>query len=475
MGNRTDGGISRPRSPRSAVFAAAALCSLFALIVASRTADAQQPSDKRSATPARPAEPMQNRRVAGEGQYVGVASCAGSGCHGSTLPLQSFDVLQNEYYTWLNNDRHAQAYNVLFSERSARVARNMKLAGRAYEEKICLECHSTYAPAAMQAGRIDREDGVQCEACHGPAGGWRAQHTQQNWSHADSVRAGMVDLRSIPQRGARCLSCHQGNESKTVDHELIAAGHPILQFELDNYAESMPPHWRRFADKRNPEGRDTHGIRAWAVGQAVAFRESMEALSVHARGNKWPEFADMSCYNCHHDLRTSTWRQERGYTLRAGLPAWTPQRYVVLRHLIAEVAPSERAAFDRSVAELAGLVARMNQPAAVARLAGSTGAMVGRIIPAIDAIRWDDGQVRRLISRIASDGNYLKASDVHSAEQTALALQSLGSYLANNDRVNLRGDLLRSVDQLFKQIQVPSDYDPGQFVKTLEQIQGQVR
>ncbi|MEO8035186.1 MAG: multiheme c-type cytochrome, partial [Acidobacteriota bacterium] len=160
------------------------------------------------------------------GQFIGVASCANSGCHGSTLPLQSTHVLQNEYYTWLNSDRHAQAYNVLFNDRSARVARNMHLTRKAYQEAVCLECHSTNVAPRMVSGHIDPEDGVQCEACHGPAGGWRAEHTQAGWTHEQSVGRGMADLRQLPTRASSCLSCHLGDSKREVDHELIASGHP---------------------------------------------------------------------------------------------------------------------------------------------------------------------------------------------------------------------------------------------------------
>src|SRR6185436_1298703 len=115
------------------------------------------------------------------GQYLGGAQCANSGCHGSTLPLKETRVLQNEYYTWLDADRHAKAYAVLFNNVSARIVKNMRLKKRAYEESLCLDCHSTNVPAAQIAGRIDIEDGIQCEVCHGPAGGWRAEHTQEGW------------------------------------------------------------------------------------------------------------------------------------------------------------------------------------------------------------------------------------------------------------------------------------------------------
>src|SRR5438270_8961916 len=132
------------------------------------------------------------------GHYEGVASCVNSGCHGSAEPLNATRILQNEYYTWLNSDRHAQAYNVLFNDRSARVARNMRLKAKAYQEKICLDCHTTNVPPSLVSGKVDVEDGIQCEACHGPASGWRAEHTMSGWTHEQSVARGMTDLRSLP-------------------------------------------------------------------------------------------------------------------------------------------------------------------------------------------------------------------------------------------------------------------------------------
>ena len=197
-----------------------------------------------------------------------------------------------------------------------------------YQEKVCLDCHSTNVPAQLITGRLDAEDGVQCEACHGPASGWRAQHTDKGWTHQQSVAQGMIDLHDIRVRAHVCESCHLGSAEKEVDHELIASGHPLLAFELDNYSESMPAHW-------HPN--DTHGVPAWAIGQAMAFRDSMNNLARHARGEKWPEFSDMSCMNCHHALEpSSVWRQERGWPERAGLPAWSPQRWAVLRLILAK-------------------------------------------------------------------------------------------------------------------------------------------
>ena len=431
----------------------AALIALGMLALAA----AQQPPTTNTPQPTTPA--AQPADV--PGHYVGVASCVNSGCHGSTVPLQAQRIRQNEYYTWLNSDRHAQAYNVLFNDRSARIARNMKLRRKAYQEAVCLDCHSTNVPPSLVSGRIDLEDGVQCEACHGPAGGWRSEHTQAGWTHAQSVERGMIDLRSVPTRGTLCLSCHMGDRSKEVDHELIASGHPILAFELDNYSETMPAHWNR---------NDTHGVRAWATGQVVSFRDSLDNLARHARGEKWPEFSDMSCYNCHHSLKTSQWRQERGWPYRAGLPAWSPQHWAVLRLLLSNEEPGARAELDGLVAQVAEKVARMNDPAGVARVADETRRAIDPFVGRVDALKWSDGRIRELMTALTNDGDFIMKSDVQSAEQTALALQSLASELTRRNPRLLRSPLTRAIDDLFTEIQSRDDYEPSKFVAKLAEV-----
>jgi hypothetical protein len=400
------------------------------------------------------------------GRYAGVASCVNSGCHGSTQPLNATRVLQNEYYTWLNSDRHAQAYNLLFSDRSARIARNMRLRKRAYEEAVCLDCHTTNVPADRVEVQVDPEDGVQCEACHGPASGWRAEHDEEGWTHEQSVARGMIDLRDVPVRAHTCHRCHLGNREKEVDHELIASGHPLLAFELDNFTESMPPHWI----SNSGRGRDTHGVRAWATGQVMKFRDSLNNLARHARGDEWPEFSDMTCFNCHHALKASVARQERGWPDRAGLPAWSPQHWAMLRLLVGRVSPAARAELDPVVAQLARGVARMNDPAGVAANADKARRIVETLVPKVDAMRWSDADVRALMAAIADDRTYIERSDVHAAEQAALSLQSLASALTRRNPRLLRGPMMQSIDALFEEIRSRDDYDPARFGQKLKAV-----
>lgn len=430
------------------------LCAIVAALCAV-SLHAQQPANVPSAT-----QPAAEPAPAAPGHYVGVASCVNSGCHGATQPLDATHVLQNEYYTWLNSDRHAGAYNVLFSDRSARIARNMRLRKRAYEETVCLDCHTTNVPATLVAGAVDVEDGIQCEVCHGPASGWRGEHAEEGWTHEQSVARGMIDLRRVERRALVCLPCHVGNARREVDHELIASGHPLLAFELDNYTESMPPHWT--------PNRDTHGARAWAVGQVVTFAESLDSVARHARGEKWPEFSDMSCFNCHHDLKDSGWRQQRGWPDRAGLPAWSPQHWAVLRLLIGRVSPQSRDELDPAVAQLARGIARMNDPNGVAATAERARRIVTPLIARIEGQRWTDADIRALMTTIVDDP--LVTTDVHTAEQAALSLQSLASVLTRRNPRLLRGPMIRSIDALFEEVKSRDDYDAGRFAKKLAAV-----
>ena len=54
----------------------------------------------------------------GVSKHAGVATCAASQCHGSTIPRDATGVLQNEYVTWTQADPHAAAYATLGNEQS---------------------------------------------------------------------------------------------------------------------------------------------------------------------------------------------------------------------------------------------------------------------------------------------------------------------------------------------------------------------
>src|SRR5262249_39319103 len=74
-------------------------------------------------------------------KHMGAASCATSVCHGKLAPQPGKNVALNEYRTWTQEDRHAQAYRTLELAESKRIAANLGLPS-ATTAKICLDCHT---------------------------------------------------------------------------------------------------------------------------------------------------------------------------------------------------------------------------------------------------------------------------------------------------------------------------------------------
>jgi hypothetical protein len=415
------------------------------------------------------------------GFYLGPTTCGSSSCHGSVTPRRTLGVRQDEYFIWQKKDRHAQAYGVLFNDRSRAIARRLHL-GEAAESQACRTCHALAVPARQQRGPLELEDGISCEGCHGPASGWLEGHRSESWTHQQSVAAGMTDLREVQVRAAVCLSCHLGAAGKTVNHDLIAAGHPQLAFELDNYSEGMPAHWLPFADRPAGESdRDTHGARAWAVGQAASFRADLEQIARRARGARddaapWPEFSELSCDSCHHSLAQERWRTAPDRPGRPGLPRISPARYAILRHLVAAAAPERQAALDGGVEHLdAGLSRLGTPPAEVAADAERLGREIAELVPRLDRLRWDDALARRLLLAVAQNEGGLETADYASAQQAALAVQTLVSQLLASEPRRVRSGLAGAAEGLAAELQNPYAFDPGRFADRLAQLSRQLR
>ncbi len=177
-------------------------------------------------------------------KYIGPGSCAATSCHGSVRPVAGSRILQNEYSTWIIQDKHSRAYQALTGDVGERMARILKLGAKAEESPKCLACHALSVSPEQRGRAFEISEGVSCENCHGPASGWLGPHTTKSWPHEKSVALGMHDTRDFIHRTEKCLECHLGTKNKFVDHEMIAAGHPDLFFELDLFSAVMPRHWK---------------------------------------------------------------------------------------------------------------------------------------------------------------------------------------------------------------------------------------
>ncbi len=288
--------------------------------------------------------------------FVGTSSCTAAGCHGGN-PAKS--VVGSEHTVWLQHDMHAHAYNVLLNETSQRMAKLLELEKPAHESPLCLNCHGPVSeapfPASIAGSHADLvTEGVSCEACHGAASKWLGPHVRADWktkSVAQKAEFGYRDTKDFWQRAKLCADCHVGAPGRDVNHDLYAAGHPRLFFELSAFHSMMPTHWDRQTDRAKAAGvqqavkgakveKSPLEAQLWAIGQVASAEAALDLLIHRAKTSgastgrpekypssqvvpAWPELAETACFACHHDLASPSWRQARGYSNRKpGAAPW---------------------------------------------------------------------------------------------------------------------------------------------------------
>jgi hypothetical protein len=234
--------------------------------------------------------------------HLGVATCAGSNCHGALQRPANSAVPGNEYLIWSKRDKHREAYNVLLQERSKRIARTYGLPDPEHPEKatLCLNCHADNVPEDRRGPQFQLSDGVGCEACHGGAQNWLGVHISHA-THQQNVASGLYPTEQPVARANKCLGCHFGDATRFVDHRLYGAGHPRLPFELDTFTAIEPAHFIVDVSYIQRKGRITD-LQVWAAGQAAALARRMDVVldPKHAPHGLWPEFSLFDCQACHH-------------------------------------------------------------------------------------------------------------------------------------------------------------------------------
>jgi hypothetical protein len=239
----------------------------------------------------------------------GAASCAASSCHGGPQPgVSALSVPRgSEHARWKEYDPHANAWSTLCSDQSLQIMTRLGIFQNgqisniaAYEN--CLACHNTDRKVSKDGTHPRLMEGVGCEACHGAANAWIDKHFQSEQAVASAKREfGLSDLGTWVQRARLCVDCHVGASDRDMNHDMIAAGHPALYFDMAVYYESYPKHWR------DTEQNDV-ALRAklWLAGQIANADAELELLVSRAeRSNPvsvWPELSLYDCARCHQAL-----------------------------------------------------------------------------------------------------------------------------------------------------------------------------
>ena len=342
--------------------------------------------------------------------YYGEQTCAG--CHSLAKPedargLPPIVCRCNEAIIWEKEDKHRLAYTNVFNP-GGRGDQIVKLLhySKSDVEKNCVVCHGVYIPPDKletltdSAFKRDQSEGVTCAVCHGAYEDWIDPHgsaverRRKEWRllsrQAKEEKFGMTDLWDPARRTRLCASCHVGNarDGKVVTHAMYAAGHPPLpSFEIATFSDAMPRHWQYLSEK-TPQAKQLLGYnpailektQLLVMGGIAELEASMNLLADDARrctqardtDSRLLDLASFDCYACHHDLKTPSWRQLRGYSGKPGRPQFRHWPTALAKLALAVGQESERSRFQQLEKNLhAAFDSRpFGEPAQVLVLAG---------------------------------------------------------------------------------------------------------
>lgn len=410
--------------------------------------------------------------IALAGSYEGVASCAGSTCHGRNEGDGKV-VRQDELRLWQDPSSpagaHSRATAVLTSPRGERIAATLGL-GRAETAGACLGCHSTNAPGGQRGGRYLATDGVGCESCHGAASGWISSHYAMPASHASNVASGMIALEKPQVRASVCLDCHFGSDKpgQFVTHSMMAAGHPRVSFELDLFS-AMQSHYDLDADYARRKGR-LDSVQLWAVGQAEAVRRSTRLYANPAFGTEgvFPQFYFFDCHSCHRRITdnpaaTRTFETNPGRPIPFGNPPFNDENMIMLSAVGSVLAPGQAARFDAAARAFHAAMGKGRpQVVAAAQALGTAAAGLSDAVAARDYASDTGFQVVAAISGKAISPRF---TDYTGSAQAVMAVDTLLNAMVREGRVTIgaAAGIRAQINKAYAAVSAPEKYDPPAF------------
>jgi hypothetical protein len=436
------------------------------------------------------AAPSAQSQAGAAGRYTGVASCAGSTCHGR-MEADGVVVRQDELKIWQEpsspSGAHSRAYAVLNNSRSRFIAKNLGLSDAA-SAPMCLGCHAT--AGANNVGAVRLHDGVGCESCHGPAGGWIASHyagvmdapsvgAEMRAKHLANLSAGLKKLEDPVVRAGVCADCHFGSakDGQFVNHRMMAAGHPRMGFELDLFSQLQAHHqedsdygWRKFG---RPTAR-TDAVQMWAVGQATVLERSLELFrSRRGQDGIFPEFFFLDCHSCHRRIfdqaqPVRTGVDNPGRNLPEGFAPYNDENLIML-------AAAARLASPALAQELAARTAAFHRAMAQDRAAANSAAValgetVAKLKAAFAGKSFSSTDAFVLVDAIASQPIRARFTDYAGSQQAVMGVDTLLNSMVSSGRITVgaAAGIRADIDRAYAAVREPNNYKPAEFQTAFE-------
>jgi hypothetical protein len=418
------------------------------------------------------------------GTHEGVASCAGSTCH--SRPVASgLVVRQNELITWQDQHSdagaHSRAWRVLTQPRAQAIVQRMGLTGPAQSAPVCLGCHADPAPAGQRGARFQISDGVGCEACHGGSGGWIASHYAVGATHAANISRGLVALDDPKARAARCLDCHFGGSgpNQFVTHQIMAAGHPRIAFELDLFT-SLQKHHDIDADYLARHKESPGGVKTWAVGQAMALDRTLTLYGPKNPPGAFPEFVFFDCQSCHRTISEDpkvklTVEANPARPIPLGMPPFNDENMIMLSAAAKVVAPALAARFEE---ESRGFHTALAKTGSVAAQQATKLAETSRkLADAFAGHSFSRGDTLAIFEAVLTGETASRYTDFAGASQAVMGADTLLNALVAQGAIDrtaaarLRPDL----DRAYQAVRDPNTFRPAEARAALQAAAEKVR
>jgi|GEM_PF-3420782 len=288
-------------------------------------------------------------------EWKGSSSCASATCHGGTVGRGP--AWNDSYSLSRSADPHSTSGALLYDADSRRIVAAISPGATddlAYDivlRERCISCHLTTKPEdivsklKLDLARVG--EGISCESCHGQASDWLGPHVLASWTGPMRFEphTGMLDTESLISRAEGCVRCHVGSRTadgmvRDMNHDLIAAGHPALRFDLLIYSDNMPHHWNDLGDVEQKFSgsairvRDVGRLVALSAAARLSAERATASLAKPSSGSlshaivPWPELSDFDCFGCHQSLLPRSYRLpsnvdgKPSLQISSGLPLW---------------------------------------------------------------------------------------------------------------------------------------------------------
>jgi len=250
----------------------------------------------------------------------------------------------------------------------------------------------------------------------------------------------------------------------------MGAGHPRLSFELDTFTW-LHPHYK-IGEAWNRRKGEWNGVRDWAVGQGVAAENLLDLVVDERAGWQgiFPELVLFDCHACHRVMSGKQWGPRQGTGLGPGVVRLNDANLVMFRHVLAPVdADAAKSLLEQTRALHKATTQSREATFTAARRLRAT---VDGLLAKVAAFNYGPENLDAILASIEADAKRGEYRDYASAEQVAMAAQSVVVAFENDGKVDAdRAAVLRArLDALYETIKNEDAWSQQRFNTALSAL-----